>query len=143
MKATRRILLALGLWAAGALIEVMAQTPSLQAGAFDEAQAVRGQALYYERCLQCHGENLNGVDKAPPLAGPQFSSVWNGVARTALIARIETMPPEKPGSLTRAESIDVLTYLLWFNGLPLGDKPLAADPDVLAQLKFETPAAAE
>lgn len=138
MKPVLHILLAGALGVS--LIAVAQVAPSVLGGVYSEEQAVRGQALYYQHCLQCHGENLGGVDKAPPLAGPQFSSVWNGVALLALVARIETMPPEKPGSLARAESVDVLTYLLWYNGLPLGETPLGSEQDVLAQMKFETPA---
>ncbi len=141
MKVLMQGLLGAVLWTSG--MEVRAQEPSLQAGAFNEEQALRGQALYYAHCLQCHGESLGGVDKAPPLAGPQFSSVWNGVPLATLVARIATMPPEKPGSLTRGESVDVLSYLLWFNGLPLGDKPLGTEQELLNQLKFESPPAAQ
>ena len=115
-----------------------AATPSLLAGAYTEQQALLGQALYYEHCLQCHGETLEGADKAPALAGPQFASTWSGAPLAALVARILTMPPEKPGSLEQQQAVDVLTYLLWYNGLPLGNEPLAAAPDVLAKIEFQT-----
>lgn len=112
---------------------------SLQSGAFSEEQAVRGQALYYEHCLACHGEMMNGVDQAPPLAGPQFSSTWKGVSLLVLVERMETMPPDKPGSLSRQDNVDILTYMLWYNGLPLGSEALATERDVLAGMTFETP----
>jgi mono/diheme cytochrome c family protein len=115
--------------------------PSLAAGAYTEEQAIRGRTLYYEHCLQCHGETMAGVDKAPPLAGPQFASTWTGAPLVALVARIETMPPEKPASLAREQSVDLLTYLLWYNGLPLGSEPLPTDQSVLATLTFEIPPA--
>lgn len=108
-------------------------------GAYTEEQAVRGQALYYQHCLLCHGETMAGVDKAPPLAGPQFSGVWSGEPLSALVGRISTMPPEKPGSLSRSEAVDILTYMLWYNGLPLGEAPLATDQSVLSGLLFQTP----
>jgi len=82
---------------------------------------------------------MNGQDQAPPLAGPQFSGVWDGEPLLALVDRILTMPPEKPGSLSQAESVDLLTYILWYNGLPLGSQPLAADNTLLARMPFETP----
>lgn len=115
-----------------------AAAPSLLAGAYTEEQALRGQALYYEHCLQCHGETMAGVDKAPPLAGPQFASTWNGAPLAALVARISTMPPEKPGNLAREQNVDILTYLLWYNGLPLGGEPLSAEPEVLSQVTFQS-----
>ena len=116
-----------------------ASVPSVLAGAYTEEQATRGQVLYYQHCLQCHGETLAGVDKAPALAGPQFGSTWNAAPLAALVARILTMPPEKPGTLSRDESVDVLTYILWYNGLPLGAAPLGSGQDVLTQMTFETP----
>jgi mono/diheme cytochrome c family protein len=116
-----------------------ASAPSLLAGAYTEEQATRGQALYYQQCLQCHGETMAGVDKAPALAGPQFASTWNNAPLAALVARILTMPPEKPGSLTQEQSVDLLTYILWYNGLPFGAEPLGTAPDVLTRLLFETP----
>jgi mono/diheme cytochrome c family protein len=108
-------------------------------GVFDEAQAVRGQALYYAHCLSCHGEAMAGLDQAPPLAGPQFTGIWDGEPLAALVERIETMPPSNPEILTRAEAVDLLSYMLWYNGLPLGEQPLSAEPGVLNRMKFQSP----
>lgn len=116
-----------------------APAPSVLMGAYTEEQATRGQVLYYQHCLQCHGETLAGVDKAPALAGPQFSSTWNAAPLAALVGRILSMPPEKPGSLSQDESVAILTYILWYNGLPLGATPLGTGQDVLTQMTFETP----
>jgi mono/diheme cytochrome c family protein len=116
-----------------------ASMSSVLAGAFSEEQAIRGQALYYEHCLECHGEMLNGLDQAPPLAGPQFTDVWDGEPLAALVARIDTMPPIDPGSLARSDNVDILAYMLWYNGLPIGDLPLSAEQSVLTQMLFQTP----
>ncbi len=115
------------------------QSSTVLTGAYTEEQALRGQALYYQHCLLCHGEMMNGVDQAPPLAGPQFSSIWNGETLWALVDRINTMPPTRPGSLSRQENVDVLTYMLWYNGLPLGNKPLTTEKDLLSAMTFVTP----
>jgi mono/diheme cytochrome c family protein len=113
--------------------------PSVLTGAYTEEQAIRGQSIYNTLCWQCHGETMAGLDQAPPLAGPQFSGIWNGEPLWALVDRISTMPPEQPGSLARAESVDVLTYILWYNGLPTGEAPLAAGQSNLTQITFQTP----
>jgi mono/diheme cytochrome c family protein len=115
------------------------ESPSVLAGAYTEAQAISGQALYYQHCLACHGEMMNGVDQAPPLAGPQFSNIWNGESLLSLVERIDTMPPDKAGTLSRQETVDILSYILWYNGLPLGDAALDTARDVLAGMTFETP----
>jgi quinoprotein glucose dehydrogenase len=114
--------------------------PSVLTGAYTEEQAIRGQALYIYHCLACHGETMAGLDQAPPLVGPQFGSSWNGAPLSALVGRIGTMPPNDPGSLSQAESVDILTYILWYNGLPIGETPLSTEHSVLATMTFETPA---
>ncbi len=127
-------------WAiAGPLTALGQAARSLLAGAYTEEQALQGRTLYYEQCLLCHGETMAGVDKAPPLAGPQFQSTWSGAPLAALVARILTMPPEKPNTLSQEQSVAVLTYILWYNGLPLGDTPLASTPDVLGKVVLEIP----
>jgi mono/diheme cytochrome c family protein len=135
-------LLVVACWVVADLPRVSAQpaaSPSVLKGAYTEEQAIRGRALYYEHCLQCHDETMAGVDKAPPLAGPQFGSTWNDAPLAALVARILTMPPEKPGTLSREQSVDILTYILWYNGLPLGEVPLGAGQDVLGRMTFQIP----
>jgi mono/diheme cytochrome c family protein len=113
--------------------------PSVLTGAYTEAQAIRGQTLYNEHCWTCHGETLAGLDQAPPLVGPQFSGIWSGETLWALVSRIGTMPPDKPGTLARAENVDILAYMLWYNGLPIGDAELATGQSVLTEMTFETP----
>ena len=48
--------------------------------------------------------------------------------------------PNNPGSLSQAESVDILTYLLWYNGLPIGGVPLSTEQTVLTTMTFQTPA---
>jgi Cytochrome C oxidase, cbb3-type, subunit III len=127
-------------WSVGAANGALGQSASVLDGVFTEEQALRGQTLYYQHCLQCHGEAMAGLDKAPALAGPQFGSTWNNAPLAALVARIQTMPPDKPAGLALAQSVDILTYILWYNGLPLGTSPLGTETELLSVLKLETPA---
>jgi mono/diheme cytochrome c family protein len=122
------------------LSAVLAQTapaPALSDGAFSEAQAIRGQELYYTLCLDCHGDDMSGRDQSPPLAGPQFTNVWAGASLWSLTERISTMPPDRPDRLSLAETVDLLSYMLWFNGLPLGESELGTDKSVLETMAFE------
>jgi hypothetical protein len=82
---------------------------------------------------------MSGLDQAPPLAGPQFSDTWAGEPLWALVGRIDSMPPAAPGSLSREETVDLLAYMLWYNGLPIGDLPLSYEQSALAELPFEVP----
>jgi quinoprotein glucose dehydrogenase len=133
--------LALAVVAAGGTAAVAQTTtaPSVLAGAYTEEQALRGQSLYYAHCLACHGETMAGLDQAPPLAGPQFASNWVGAPLRALVDRIGTMPPDNPAVLSRAEHVDILSYMLWYNGLPIGDVALATEQRILAVMTYETP----
>ena len=124
------------------LSAVLAQTasaPSLSDGAFNEAQAVRGQELYYSLCLDCHGDDMSGLDQSPPLSGPQFSGVWSGASLWSLTERIGTMPPDRPDMLSLTQTVDLLSYVLWFNGLPLGESELGTDKRMLENMAFEIP----
>jgi mono/diheme cytochrome c family protein len=116
-----------------------ASAPSTQAGVYSEQQAIRGQQLFYTHCVACHGEDMSGLDQAPPLAGPQFSAIWNGESLWALVQRIETMPPTQPGALSREDNVALLTYMLWYNGLPLGEAPLGTEQGLLAGMTFVPP----
>lgn len=117
--------------------------PSVLTGAYTEEQALRGQKIYYAQCLECHGEDMSGLDQAPPLAGPQFTAIWNGEPLWALVGRIETMPPTRAGSLSRDDSLALLAYMLWYNGLPIGELRLSAEQGLLTEMKFLAPPLAE
>jgi mono/diheme cytochrome c family protein len=132
----------IAIWAASTVAAASGQTaaaPSVLAGAFTEEQAIRGQTLYYEHCLACHGEDMTGLEQTPPLAGPQFTGIWDGEPLWALVGRIDAMPPTEPGSLSRAETVDLLAYMLWYNGLPSGEMSLSTQQSVLGDMAFRTP----
>jgi mono/diheme cytochrome c family protein len=139
-RAPAAIVSALTAMAVSAAFGQTASIPRVLDGAYTEEQAVHGQELYYTHCLSCHGDDMAGRDQAPPLAGPQFSGIWAGASLAALVDRIGTMPPDRPSALSRSEAVDLLSYILWFNGLPIGQAALESQKSVLEQIVFETPA---
>ena len=57
-------------------------------------QVARGKKSYQKECADCHGEKLEGIDKAPALTGEIFSKNWNGKSVFKLIdVTRRTMPP--------------------------------------------------
>lgn len=108
-------------------------------GIYTNEQAARGDKLYAEQCAQCHGEGLGGVESAPALTGDMFNSNWEGVAIGDLFERIRmSMPQNKPGSLSRAQTADIVAHMLKVGGFPSGDTPLDGQAGALSQTKFVT-----
>src|SRR5262245_46114902 len=69
--------------------------------AFTAEQADRGAQVYAATCGTCHGDNLMGMDMAPPLAGANFRKAYETQPLLALANRIRTtMPPREPNSLS-------------------------------------------
>src|SRR5262249_42228009 len=103
-----------------------------------EAQASRGEDAYLSRCSQCHGDDMISKDaETPSLTGPRFKAQWVGKTLADRFKLIRTtMPPTSPGSLDDKTSIDVLTFILKFNGYPAGAEELAADPTALEKISI-------
>jgi mono/diheme cytochrome c family protein len=106
---------------------------------FTEAQAQAGQTVFRVQCAICHGDALEGK-AGPALAGAQFLSVSQYQQLNAdYLYRFMSkhMPANAPGSLSEAEYLDALAYILKVNGYPSGPEPLTADDKRLAHIKIE------
>ena len=70
--------------------------------------ATRGEALYKQQCVSCHGDRLEGRS-GPSLVGGDFQSRW---PTSNLIDKIRnTMPQDNPGKLTAGQAADLATYI--------------------------------
>lgn len=108
-------------------------------GVYGPEQAKRGEQLYRKACASCHGESLEGQGAAPPLAGDDFTSNWNGQTLKDLFDKIQTtMPADHPGTLRREENADLVAFMLNFNKFPDGKTALGSDPEVLSRIRFES-----
>lgn len=106
-------------------------------GVYTEEQARRGKDLYGTHCLACHGETLEGSGPVRPLTGPDFAANWNGLSMGDMLERTRTtMPMDKPGTLSRQQIADVLSYVLSVNKLPAGDVELPRQSELLTPIKF-------
>jgi cytochrome c len=106
-------------------------------GVYTEAQAKRGEALYADKCASCHAPDLSGIDQAPALSGSDFMTNWNDQSMNDLFERVRiSMPADKPGTLTRQEVVDVLSFILQKNTVPAGQTDLAPDAETLKAVMF-------
>jgi S-disulfanyl-L-cysteine oxidoreductase SoxD len=106
-------------------------------GIYSEAQAKRGEAVYAETCANCHGAVLEGIDMSPALNGATFSSNWNDLTVGDLAERIRiSMPADRPGTMPRAQIIDVVAFMLKANKFPAGTTDMAQDIPMLKQIRI-------
>ena len=97
---------------------------------FTEAQATSGRDAYVRNCAECHLENLRG-GFGPPLAGPNFTSIWGAEpAGTLFELTRNTMPPGAEASLGDSVYLDIVAYILQVNGHAAGAEALRADSAV-------------
>ena len=123
---------------AGAFAFAQDATRSVWDGVYTEDQAKDGQGLYNSECASCHGDQLNGGEMAPPLAGGEFMSNWNGLTVGDLFERIRTgMPPGNPGKVGRDAKAAIVAYMLQFNKFPVGTSALPAQTEALKQIKLQ------
>jgi thiosulfate dehydrogenase len=98
----------------------------------------RGQQVFADRCVKCHGDDGLGTKDGPPLWGPRSFTIAAGMARlrTAAAFIYINMPDDRPGTLTQQEAFDVAAYVTsrprpdfpgkefdWPNGDPPPDVP--------------------
>jgi mono/diheme cytochrome c family protein len=123
----------------GIAIDVRAQQRTVWDGVYTDEQATRGEALYGEHCVKCHGATLQGNGEgALPLTGATFKSTWNGVSMGAMFDRVRvSMPQDKPATLTRQQVADVLAFILRANKFPAGKTELARQTDLLNAIVFQ------
>ena len=120
-------LIAVGLCTA--TVAAAAQQPG--GGGFTAEQAAGGRDAYARSCSECHGPNLRGSPHAPELAGSGFADVWGGRTARELFAYLSAeMPPGLAGSLSSSAYLNIVAYILQFNGHAAGPEALRADTDI-------------
>jgi len=106
-------------------------------GVYTAEQAKRGAALYANSCGSCHGLELNGGESAPPLTGGEFMSNWSGLTVGDLFERIRiSMPADRPGTLTREQTANVVAHILNVGQFPAGTTELSTRTENLKQISI-------
>ena len=107
-------------------------------GVYTEEQARRGEGVFIQACSNCHGRTLEGADMTPALTGGAFMANWDGLTVGDLFDRIRiSMPADRPGSLSRQENVDVVSFILRFNQFPSGKEELPREIQTLKQILFK------
>jgi mono/diheme cytochrome c family protein len=101
-------------------------------GVFTEAQAARGEGAYKTSCQSCHAKT--------EYTGDKFKVAW--VSKTAFdifdVIRTQ-MPEDNPGSLERAQYVDIVAYIFSLNAFPVGSAELPGDDDALKKIRIVAP----
>jgi mono/diheme cytochrome c family protein len=104
-------------------------------GVFTPAQAERGMRAYTEHCSRCHYPDLVGSPVAPGLTGTRFIDAWREDSLQSLFEHMTTRMPREP--LTRLPTpvyLDILAFVLQFNGYPEGAQELTEEQ--VRQVRF-------
>ena len=138
MNATRVFIAMVAVSAIGVSYGVVrAQDKTVWDGVYSDAQAKRGEALFGDKCAMCHGADLSGGD-APSLVGSEFSGNWDDLSLGDLAERIRvSMPQDKPQSLSRDQTADLIAAILKANRMPAGQTDLASQAEAMKQIKFK------
>ena len=129
-------------FAAGVAAVPLAQEPasvSARDGVYTAEQADRGEALYDERCAVCHGAIRAIIPEMAALLGDHiFRNAWRGRSLGELFGYVrETMPQDAPGTLTAAQTAEIVAHVLRGNRLPAGETPLPEDEEMLNGIPFD------
>jgi len=93
----------------------------LHAQAYTAQQAESGRTAYEAACAECHLSTLRGNFEAPELAGPSFLRAWGDRPIAELLDFTRTtMPDGAPESLSEAEYVAIIAYIVQQNGGSLG-----------------------
>jgi ubiquinol-cytochrome c reductase cytochrome c subunit len=109
--------LGLALLSAGGLYAVFAPEPQTAHAQVDPALLRKGEEIYNNTCISCHGANLQGVeDRAPSLIGIGEAAVYFQTSSGRMpAARQQAQIVRKPPKLT-PEEIDALGAFIQANG---------------------------
>jgi len=106
-------------------------------GAYTEAQATRGAALFDRQCAGCHGPSGEGGGMAPALVGAAFTANYDGQTVGDLFERNRTtMPVSREGQLSAQANADITAFVLQCNKFPSGSTELSTQAMMLKAISF-------
>jgi len=114
---------------------VSALNASFPGATYAADQATGGKQIYDSTCAHCH--------PAGQLDGATFSNSWRNRRLYDLYSLISnTMPQDRPGSLTDSQYVNVIAYLLQRNQVPSGPARLSTDTLGMKKIRIDVGGAA-
>lgn len=99
---------------------------------YTSGQAARGKVAYGRHCAACHANDLRGLAHGSPLVGIGFTGSWGQRTAAQLFEFTrQQMPPGAGGSISDADYLAILAYLLDVNGHGPGDTELVANSHLI------------
>jgi mono/diheme cytochrome c family protein len=116
-------------------------TRSTASGVFTTEQAKNGERAFQAKCATCHGADLHSTDaEAPDLTEGAFKFGWQGKTIANRFEQIRSsMPLGNARSLDDQTYIDIVAYILQFNGIPSGTQKLVPEVGNLEQIVVAVP----
>ncbi len=114
---------------------------STSSGVFTAEQAKNGERAYQAQCATCHGADLHSTEpEAPDLTEGAFKFGWDGKTIANRFEQIRsTMPLGKPRNFDDQTYLDIVAYILQFNGIPSGNQKLVPDGPTLERIVIAIP----
>jgi mono/diheme cytochrome c family protein len=114
---------------------------STSSGVFTAEQAKNGERAFQAKCATCHGADLHSTDaEAPDLTEGAFKFGWEGKTIANRFEQIRgSMPLGNARGLDDQTYIDIVAYILQFNGIPSGAQKLEPDVRALEQIVIAVP----
>ena len=114
---------------------------STASGIFTAEQAKNGERAFQAKCATCHGADLHSTDaEAPDLTEGAFKFGWQGKTIANRFEQIRSsMPLGNARSLDDQTYIDIVAYILQFNGIPSGTQKLVPEVGILEQIVVAVP----
>jgi cytochrome c553 len=114
---------------------------STASGVFTAEQAKNGERAFQAKCATCHGQDLHSTDpEAPDLTEGAFKFGWQGKTIANRFEQIRsTMPYGNARSLDDQTYVDIVAYILAFNGIPAGTQKLEPDVPALERIVVAIP----
>ncbi len=99
-------------------------------GVYTKAQAAGAKKQFDRICADCHAFTVAAKKKPKdlPLGDEPFFENWSGRPLGELVTLIAlTMPNDGSATVTEAEAVNLVAYVLQQNDFPAGSKPLTKE----------------